>query len=215
MTRHTTSLLLAAFVLSLPNPALAAPVYGEFFGVVHTILDINNAIDPSVEVGTDFSGWFLYDSDAPDNSPTDPERTTALLDTAPYGLAIRVGAYDLETIATPDSRLFISAYKFADRDQFAVNAPTTEPGVSDGSLLFRLTDPTGQALEPDAFPATTPSLADWPTREIRVRLDLDSGDKIYILGTVQSIVPEPTTVQLLLLGLVATGVTRRLTRRCS
>jgi hypothetical protein len=211
--RHATGLLIAVLALVLPDSARAVAIYSEFSGAIDTIVDIHNAIDPSVEVGTPFIGWFIYDSDAPDSSPAYPDRTTAFLDSAPYGLSIQVGTYDLETIAAPDSRLFVSAYKFADRDQFAVNSPTTEAGVSDGSLLFRLIDPTRQALAPDAFPPTTPSLADWSIREIQIRLDLDSGERIYMFGTVQSIVPEPATAHLLLLGLVVTALMRRPTRR--
>jgi len=202
MESKRTLLVVIALCLILgraqEQQALGGPLYLSYEGNLTSVDDPFGRFDASVYVGAEFSGNYSYDPDgAIDSVPGDPT----------------VGAYDLdgELVAHVGDMYFAATDVFAPVyndyvagsdivDQFAITAQT----LTSGNLPLKwmkisITDRTGTAFSSDALP-TTLDLSDFPElKAFEIYAD-EYDTQLFGHLTSLTLVPEPATLTLLVLG---------------
>ena len=130
---------LLALVVTYPASAAAGPITFAFAGTVQSVFDGLGALDGSVEVGGDFSGFYTFDSETPNTAPPVDEGEAGLYhhDTPPAGVHVRVGNFTFRSVPSrPDFDIVVNdevgfagadEYGFVSRNNDALGLLTTVP----------------------------------------------------------------------------------------
>ena len=197
-----TTVFLACITIScIANVASAGPVTWEYAGEINSVTDHGNIFDGTITVGMPFSGYFTFESTTPNSSSSGGIYRDAILDTLgqvgelEFGgpLAGILNAITVFNFSVPgvDEYSAQSGVNFLDQEGvfFAIN-------LSDESELsfidFRLPI---EPLSLDVFEGIF-TLQSFP-------------NTFSIVGTVTHLVPEPTSLSLLVLSIAAVLSRRR------
>lgn len=213
--RRVLLAVLAALTVAaaVATPANAAPVTFQFTGSVTQInADPGDPFGGAIDFGTLFSGSYTFNSTAIDSigSATDGSFPSA---GAPYGISVDFdgdpfGAFSIVGV-TVNTR----------------NGAPDQYGVFgfDGSLQieFLLEAFAANPFANDLLPLTPPNIANFNSRVFTFRSDDLDGNQVEILGTLDSLtgpppplpVPEPATLGMLTVGLVAAARRLQMRRR--
>lgn len=208
-TRTRIGLILSvALVLACPGIAQAAPVT---FGFAGTVVDVP-ADDPGggIGFGSLISGQYTFDSAALDAISSLSSQGSYTSSGSGIGLSVTIGSltYNLAGF------LNIGISNDIGVDQYTLLALDSSLSVE----LF-LEDLSALVFSSDALPLTPPSLSSFAIRDFHL-IDTSFGD-VQIDGTIDSLscitgcgggnpIPEPGTLALIVAGLLASPLRRRL-----
>jgi PEP-CTERM motif len=190
---------LAAVLLSFARMAQAEWITIRVEAVVDNVADSGNNLGGKVNVGDTITGWYTYDTSAPDH---DPEITIGdyWFNLAPAVVSLHINDLLFET--NPEN---VQCYAYIMNDRGAgdifsfssTNNIALSNGTSVDSISFLLEDITRTALSSDALPTGPPNLDLWQYKLIRIG---NNDDKFRIDAHLTSAVPEPTTLALFAFG---------------
>jgi hypothetical protein len=191
-------------LLTLTGNTRAAPLAYEFTGTIHTVDDSRGILNSSVQEGSEFSGWFTFDTKAVDldPSPNHGEYRDPL-----FSYALSVGTY--AGSSSGEGVVFVTDNLFGG-DRLVINggAFPIGQGLSVSGFGGYLTDDTAGAFSSDSIPSEP-----FPTSAFQslsfftkgyAAADLGGGS-FTLVGTFSTfnVVPEATALPFVLWGLLA------------
>ena len=187
--RKNSIVFAALACLFLHSSIYAAPLTFQFTGTVTQI--VTDPADPfgaSIGFGTPVTGFFTFDSAAPDGA-ADPSTGSYTSIGAPFGL-----------------QMLIAGFAFPGDSSLNVGVGNDFGGTTDFYTLFAsgssqisvtMMDPSGAVFADTSLPLTPPDIAAFLTRTFHLDTEVD-GNIVQIDGTIDSLtmesqVPEPHT----------------------
>lgn len=196
------SLFQSILVVALAAPfAEAGLVTWRFSGEITSVIDAEGLVSDLLSVGSRFSGEYTFESNALDalaDSPglgSYPDAVSAI--SGLIGELTFVGDSDFNAsiaIINQPLGLGLDGYGLS-----VTNLSLGIPGDS-ASLFLNLGDTTGAAISSDALFETPPDLSLFDSATFVLTT---TSERVAIRGNLTSITPEPTTLSLLALGIVA------------
>jgi len=183
-------------LLSLPAAARAGPVTFQIIGEVTRVSDPQNLLDGGVEVGSALWGIYTFESTTADSDP-DPAR--GIYANAILSLSGTVGSVGFSgPIVGRDNDITI--HNASHDDLYSVYSGISLGGVVLNLHVF-LGDTEGTALASDRLSTLPPNSELYQDFKGFTIADSLEQSPIVIEGLVTSIVPEPTAIALLLVGM--------------
>lgn len=178
------------------SPARATPQVFEFSGIIDYVED-GLGMDSSVVEGATFMGSYRFDPATVVDGAVDDSRVGSYYLGSSSRLIIEIGHYEFVT-----SDLGILVWNNVNgEDLYEVGTAT--PFFSAGHqwilMAMLLRDRTGSAFVTDALPTTPPNLEDF-SFETSIRI-VEDGHSPAISGTLSSLVPEPSSLVTLAIGI--------------
>jgi hypothetical protein len=203
-TRISTGGILA-FLLLTSGVSQGAPFAYQFTGVIERVRDPSTVLDSSVQPGTTFSGEFKFDSDAED---LDPRPDFGDYRGPQFSLALSMGSY-YGSSENGRGAAYVSNNSFAG-DVLTVAADG--PFSIGGNLIVtglggNLIDDTGTVFSSDVLPTGPILFSSFQSSPVFVKgTDGDGLGSFELLGTLTSfaVIPEPSTLSLILLAVAGT-----------
>ena len=207
----------------LAGTSLAVPVTIQIEGVVDDIIDSGDNFSGAIEPCDVITGYYTYDSAAPDLTQSDPYKGTYVQYGASYGIFLETEGFAFEAEPEPIAFKLVVDNGTGEPghtdDMYYIQAESNNAPV-DGEYVCRLSwhleDYSGNAISSKALPLTEPYLPSWTdvnymTIEGGI-YDEESGrlqDKYSIQAhiTTATLIPEPAVV--LFMGLGALNLFRR------
>lgn len=187
--------------------AFATPVTFYFGGEITRAVDTNGIFQGGIEVGDSFFARYTFELEQPDTVPADPNYGSYL--GAVRAVSVRAG--DI-TLTSPFGTIRIANDQFAGNDGYQVAGPLL---FGDQPFDFALTllDRDGEFVTSDALLAFPPSLILSETHQFSFTRQ---GTGVNIDGDLRllSVVPEPATGVLALVGGMVAMLRRRKQGRC-
>lgn len=208
MQRQFLAVIAFAFALADAAPAQATPITFGFTGLVTQV----PADDPAggVTVGSAISGQYTFDSAAVDGI-ANPAQASYLSSGPGFGLSVQIGANTYEVSGS----LYVNVSNgVLAVDQYGVLADD----FTALSISLLLEDWSAAVFGSDALPTIVPSLGSFVMRDFHL-VDSSAGD-VQIDGTIETLtclqgcgggssIPEPGTLTLAGVGLLAAALRRR------
>jgi hypothetical protein len=198
---------------------LAVPITFLFTGTVQSVFDGLGQLDSSVDVGSAFSGVYTFDSDTPNTAKPVVEGEAGLYehDAPPAGVTIDVGNFTFRSVpAAPDFDLIVNNdfgfagsddYGFTSHNNEAVGLPT--PGLANQLDIQWFAQSFNNPFNSVDLPLVPPdlSLLGGGLLTIRGECTPCAGPAAFfeIQGTFTSLIPEPATWLLVVLGTMVLG----------
>jgi len=201
-------------ILAINNTATATIITIEVTGTVDSIETAGFVLDGSVVNGTGMTGFCTYDTDAPDQEPSEERGIYSML-----SISMTIGNYTFthDAATTEPSFFDVSLYDYVyfassedprfDGTIFGGGSPFTYNDITWGWAymeLMNLCTSSGEYIPTDALPSSFPDLSVFDLRrKFEVRFYDESYYKYFnISGEVTSlnVIPEPGTVFMLGLG---------------
>jgi len=172
---------------------------------VNYLEDFGNYLEGKIHVGDTITGSYTYESTTPDTNPFDDPTVGDYWHYAqPAGISLTVGGFDFKTDPTNVNFLASIGNNHSGRDVYLMrsyNNLSLSNGTGVDYISWQLDDHTQTAFSSDVLPATAPILSQWQFNNLRIDR---VGDYLIDAQVTNAIViPEPTTLLLLLLGAVA------------
>jgi hypothetical protein len=183
----------------------------ELTGEVTGLDDPVGWINSEVTVGQEISGWYSYDTSTPDSNPL-ARVGDYYHHSKPYGIELHIGDFVFQT--DPADVEFLLAvgdnFMYSSWDNYGVGSYNNLPFSDEVYVTligWGLQDPSGTALSSALLPATPPDVTQWSAMNwLRIELGGNPDQSSAMIGgrvTSVSIVPEPATVLLLVMGGIA------------
>jgi hypothetical protein len=191
------SIITAAAVIIAVSSVTAG---GEMitFGFSGTFLgasDPDGILDTEVEDGMPFSGWYTFDSETPDSSPSPGGGSYQ----GPANqFSIQVG----EVLIQTPSNVRIDVHDIPEVDRYtSVWPPFESNGLMFPESSFVLEDYDGIVFDSDALPLVPPPIGEFERRSLTlIGLQGDSVVSLQGVVTELTLVPEPASAMMLLVG---------------
>jgi hypothetical protein len=176
---------------------------------VTAVSDSGNLLEGNVNVGDTITGSYKYDSETPDNNPTDTSLGNYWLRSSPYGIFLTVGGLEFKTdLDSVKFDILIANNDISSsRDIYGLtsyNNTFLENNTPVDIISWDLNDYTETAIDNDLLPITAPIVNDWQSVNILlISGGEERGIRFGIGANVTSavLVPEPSTLILITLGL--------------
>ena len=195
--------LLAVFTLSAATTAKAEIVEIAITATVNYVSDSGNYLEGKITNGSIITGSYKYESTTADSSPSDPTQGNYWHYVSPYGVLLTVGGFDFRTDFDNVNFLVSIGNNASGQDNYLLRSYDNS-SLSNGTPVYhiswQLDDYTATAFSSDVLPITAPILSQWQSNELRLE-----GDKTFLIRaevTDAVVIPEPTTILLLGLGIV-------------
>lgn len=213
--------LLSAGCLAIPIGFCCVTANGElitfeFAGQINYMEGDLGFLGGSIQIGTPFSGSYTFESTTPDAAYLDPaigEYAGALTQ-----LSIQVGLHTLSGIGTSNRIAVAHITEGEDTgDAYIMGAGPLQLLARDVSTGIVLLDYEALAISNDSLPLSPPSLDLFDITEFTV-IGGPMVSRFYIAGEVTSLLPEPTSLLLMLVGgsaVLRRRRTERTGRRCT
>lgn len=177
-------------------------------GVVDGVGDPDNYLEGKVTVGSTITGWYIFDSDRPDQDwllgEESPKVGRYHHFEAPYGMFLTVGGFEFQTDPTNVNFLIEISNNNTSSDDYLVKSSNNLPlynGVEVDTIKWWLNDSSGNVFSNDSLPSTAPDLSQWLDSNIfSVGKDRAYGFSGYITNAY--VIPEPSTILLFGLGAI-------------
>ncbi|MCX5632196.1 MAG: PEP-CTERM sorting domain-containing protein [Phycisphaerae bacterium] len=201
MKKEVGILVLAAVLLCFVClPVRADLITIAISGQVTGVSDQHNHFGGQIHVGDTITGTYIYDTAAYPG----PSSGQYWHYSAPAGISLYVGDFNFKTDSTNvEFYLGIGNNGPFGEDIYVITSNHNLP-LSNGTLVqfidWILNDPTGTALSSDALPLTAPDLSSWSSNVLSISTDRDFS--ISAVVTSATLVPEPATLLLTVLGLI-------------
>jgi len=186
------------------TPTEATVITIEIEAEIDFLADPSNIFEDSLKVGDMITGSYTYDSDTPDSAPEDWLGKYEYSQ-APYGMILEVGDFRFETDPEDvDFIIYVSNDRLSPKGDIwsivSKNNLLLDYGLSIGWMYWQLNDRSGEVVSSTNLPLTGPILADWQDgNSLRAEGVLRQTDFI-IDAHVNSAIPEPATIILLVMG---------------
>jgi hypothetical protein len=199
-----TLLVFATILLSAPL-VHALPITIEITGNVTSVGGYTEAIPDTIYEGVAFAGTYTYESSTVDSGDGH------YVHDAPYGIILSLGGYEFKTapghVGQFDMRIADDLEGNGVWDYYLVRSyeNVADPSVDFiiDSIEWNLWDSTHTALSSGDLPATVPVLTDWDHNVFKIHgLYGPNLSGLSIYGTVTQAVPEPSSVVLMLIGVL-------------
>lgn len=206
------------FLIFVPKPCYAALIQYQFTGSVNRVTDTGGLLGGTISLGTPFTGMIAYDTSTPDGQ-SDPGvgAFTHPAPLGPVGFSFTVAGFTFHSDPARPMAAFVfdnSASFPAGSDLIQLNQTFVDPASTPDvgiplNMQFTLVDENANAVPSDALP-TALDLADWTFSEM-IAFDTGGGSQFFVGGSLTSlspalsvsVVPEPSTLALFSLGLIA------------
>lgn len=196
-----------ATVLLAPVAAKAAPVTFSFTG---TVTAVDAALAGEFSLGESVVGSYTFESTTPDSDPGDP--TLGIYDNAITAFSATFGGDYTVTQGLDNDISVANGPPGNDVYQVFLTNPTapTVAGLSLGALFLGIGDFESNVFNSDALPLTPPDLAEFDF-DISGAIFLDSpiNQGMNFQLTSLTLVPEPSTLAFVALGLMGVCCHRR------
>jgi hypothetical protein len=195
-------IVVGAFLLVYVQPVQAVPVTIQIEAVVDTVEDSGNYLGGLVDVCDVITGYYTYESTTPDSSPSDPVQGNYWNYSLPSGVYLSVGDFDFRTNTNDiEFNVFIRNDNSSGHDIYGFDSLNNFP-LSNGTIVdtiyWSLKDYTASVFSSDALPTTAPILDQWEENLLRFITDREFLIDAHV--TSAEVVPEPSTVFLLIFG---------------
>jgi hypothetical protein len=167
----------------------------------------NGYLDGKIHIGDTVTGTYTYESTTLDLNPDDPTVGNYVITAANNGITLTVGGFIFKTDPTNvQLELGVTYKSFNCLGFYSHNNIPLSNGTSVYDISWRLFDKTGTALTSDVLPVTAPDLSEWQSEYFRMDGPADTpGTGYAVWGPITSmkLIPEPTTIILLGLGILS------------
>lgn len=197
MNRCRRSLILSFLAVACAAPAASAGlVTWEFGGVITAVDDPLGIATGLVDVGSPFSGSFTFDPTTPDTHPDLPR--LGRFNNAIVDLDGVVGNLAFSGAGTFNSIRVFDRIAWAETDSYNISVvDLMTPMLGETSdLSFILQDSTGEVFSDDSLPAIPPH---FDSTFFRLQT---ASENVVLTGEITSVVPEPSALVLLVVGVV-------------
>lgn len=214
-----TMILLLAF----GNAIQASPIGIDLTATVTAVNDPSNCLGGAIRVGDMITAKYVYDSATPNSEPQIVNTGEYDYSSTPYGLVVRAGGLTFQT--NPSAVNFgvevIDGTMYSSNATYNVFSSENLPYEGYSWIHWQIDDPTGAALASIDLPSGPPDLASWSYNALFVQwlggpdpsAAQFSFEAVVVSATLAAdpydpLLPEPGTLSLVGLGLVAVRIRR-------
>lgn len=199
---------LVTAILTAAQVVQAVPVTFAFSGIIDRVSDYVDYFDGSIVAGGTYWGTYTFESSMVDDDPS-PMFGIYRLPAPPSSITIvHAGNY---TFTGPTSGVYVENQV---KDSYGMSSQWTEVSGLETFVHVSLQDfdYPGTALNSDALPLLPPTLQDFEYRSFALRAELNDYRQYGFVGSVESLtlVPEPGSAGLLILGVLSCIAKRRI-----
>ena len=200
LSLRIASIFIFVTLLIPTHLARAVPITIEITGEVTSIG--GTGVPDTIQVGDMFSGTYTYDSSTIDSEPIN--EVGQYWHDGPYGINVSLGGYEFMTAPGHIGQFLISLRlpPYGNRDYYIIKSyqNTTLPTeIAVEEISWILGDSTQSALDSVDLPITAPELSLWDYNVFEI---IGEGSSFEIKGVVTQSVPEPSTVFLMMIGIL-------------
>ena len=180
------------YVAIAPSRALGGLVTWQFAGEITSVTDPDGSLGGVFSIGTPFSGMYTFESTTPDTFPDILD--SGLYEGAVTSISGMVGDVVFSAFSSSPGRIYVSDDNAG--DGYSVSGATVFLGAP-VAFGLRLGDSTGTIFSDNSLPLTPPDLRSLDNMLFLLVLEPD-GDAL--VGELTALVPDPTTLALLVAG---------------
>lgn len=204
MRRNGVLLLFPLLVVcAYAAPARGGLVTWEFGGTIQSVLDPNDVLGGALANGSPFSGSFTFDPTTPGTAADAGGKSS--FDNPLLDLSGLLGTFGFSGPLFGNSTLDITDGALGSDDIFGLSSSVLLNGEA-LNFLLTLTDSSGTVFSNGALPEHPPDLSAFDSATMQL---LRQTNDLTIHGTLTYLVPEPSTLCLLAMGVVAIVGKRR------
>lgn len=184
-------------------PAKASLVTIQITAEVYGVGDSRGYLEGKINAGDIIEGTYTYDSSAQDLN-TWATQGAYEYSTPPNGIFLSVNGFQFQTDPKSVNFIIDIGNDYSRGDSFfllSYNNLALPSGIIVSTISWELDDYTGTALSSDSLPTTAPILDDWQLNKLIIGgIPRYQPFAVYAHVTSAEVVPEPTTLFLLLFG---------------